>query len=217
MTTHEHRERAKTRVDQGTREKLISITLEVILREGISAVRVDQVAAEADVTKGSVYWHFKDREELIRAALGEHLRKTSAQTIEGVSHAMHEAKDKSDYLTLIAPYLANPFDIEQADERWNKLDLLVQSRRDPLLAEMIRHFQINNQEVLVELMELAQTHGYLRNDVDPRAVATMLSAVYLGSNVIDMLGENAPTPEAWWNLLFFFISSLFPDPGTAQQ
>lgn len=212
MSTNQQRNRRKTRVDLGTRERLVAITLDVILKEGISAVRVDQVAAEADVTKGSVYWHFKDREELIRAALGEHLRKTSAQTIEGISHAFDEAKDKNDYLALITPYLANPFDSEQADDRWNKLDLLVQSRRDPLLADMIRQFQVNNQEVLVELMESAQTHGYLRDDVDPRAVATILSAVYLGSNVVDILGDSAPGPEAWWNLLFVLIESLFPNP-----
>lgn len=212
MSTNQKRNQGKTRVDPNTREKLVAITLDVILKEGISAVRVDQVAAEADVTKGSLYWHFKDREELIRAALGEHLRKTSAQTIEGISHALHEAKDKGDYLTMIAPLLANPFDKSQADERWHKLDLLVQSRHDPLLADLIRHYQINNQEVLVELMEAAQSQGYLRSDVDPRAVATMLSVVYLGSNVIDTLGESAPDQEAWWNLLFFMINSLFPNP-----
>lgn len=211
MSKSKQSTRSKTRVDVRTREKLVSITLNVILKEGISAVRVDQVAAEADVTKGSVYWHFKDREELIRAALGEHLRKTNEQTIEGISHAFDEAKDKNDYLALISPYLANPFDSEQANERWHKLDLLVQSRRDPLLADMIRHFQINNQEVLVELMESAQTHGYLREDVDPRAVATILSAVAIGSNIVDILGESAPDPEAWWSLLFVLINSLFPN------
>lgn len=43
--------------------------LTAIARGGISAVAVETVAAELGATKGSFYWHFKNRDALIRAAL----------------------------------------------------------------------------------------------------------------------------------------------------
>jgi AcrR family transcriptional regulator len=43
--------------------------LAAIARGGIAAVAVEGVAADLGATKGSFYWHFKNRDALIRAAL----------------------------------------------------------------------------------------------------------------------------------------------------
>ncbi len=44
-------------------------TLEVIAHQGVSAVAVENIAKELGVTKGSFYWHFSNRKDLIIAAL----------------------------------------------------------------------------------------------------------------------------------------------------
>jgi AcrR family transcriptional regulator len=43
--------------------------LAAIARDGLAAVRIDVLAAELGVTKGSFYWHFADRDALLDAAL----------------------------------------------------------------------------------------------------------------------------------------------------
>ncbi len=43
--------------------------LGAIARGGVGAVAVETVAAELGATKGSFYWHFKNRDALIQAAL----------------------------------------------------------------------------------------------------------------------------------------------------
>lgn len=53
----------------GSKELLIAAALEVIESRGVNALRLDELAASVGVTKGSLYWHFKDRDDLIRAAL----------------------------------------------------------------------------------------------------------------------------------------------------
>jgi AcrR family transcriptional regulator len=42
-----------------------------LLQGGVGAVRVEKLALDLNVTKGSFYWHFKDREELLEALLRE--------------------------------------------------------------------------------------------------------------------------------------------------
>ncbi|MCW8870802.1 MAG: TetR/AcrR family transcriptional regulator, partial [Proteobacteria bacterium] len=44
-------------------------TLEVIANQGVSAVAVETIARLLGVTKGSFYWHFTNRKDLIVAAL----------------------------------------------------------------------------------------------------------------------------------------------------
>lgn len=211
MATSQEKSTTQPRVDVDTRQRLIDETLTTILDKGIAAVRIDEIAAAVNVTKGSLYWHFKDREALIRTALGEYLRKLSAQTIDGVSTAIADAGNRTDYLAQIAPLLVDPYNADQVNYRWNRLELLVESRKDPLLAEMLREFHVSDLNVFVELMESAQEQGILRKEIDPRAVAAIISVVNLGSTVLDVMGENSPTQEAWWNLLLFLIESLFPE------
>lgn len=42
-----------------------------LLRGGVQAVRVEKMARDIGVTKGSFYWHFKDRGELLEALITE--------------------------------------------------------------------------------------------------------------------------------------------------
>ncbi len=200
----------KSSVDADSRARLVDATLRIILKHGVDAVRIDEIVAEVGVTKGSLYWHFEDRDALIRAALAEQIQRLNAATITGVSDALDQSDQKDAYLARVAPYIADPFNADQVRDRWDKLAILVETRNHPELRELMRDVQSRNLGVFVELMNQAQSSGILRQDVDPRAVAVALNAMYLGSNIIDVLGENAPSPEAWWNLISFFIGALFP-------
>jgi len=51
------------------REAWLIRALEVLLHEGVQGVRVERLARDRGVTKGSFYWHFQDREDLLKAIL----------------------------------------------------------------------------------------------------------------------------------------------------
>lgn len=193
-----------------SRSQLIDVALRIILERGIDAVRVEDIVSEVGVTKGSLYWHFEDRNALVKAAIAEHIRRLSAEIVEGMSEAISQSLSKDDYLARISTYIANPFDAGQVRERWGRLAVLVETRNDPELAGMMRDVQARHLAVVVELMAEAQKNGKLRADLDPRAVAVALTAMNLGSNIIDVLGDDAPSEGAWWGLLSYFIGSLFP-------
>jgi TetR/AcrR family transcriptional repressor of nem operon len=47
-----------------TKRKLLDATLQLMLRQGFTATSVDQICAEAGVTKGSFFHYFKSKEEI---------------------------------------------------------------------------------------------------------------------------------------------------------
>jgi TetR/AcrR family transcriptional regulator, transcriptional repressor for nem operon len=51
-----------------TRQRLIDATVRLILRQGFTAATVDQICAEAGVTKGSFFHHFENKEAIGLAA-----------------------------------------------------------------------------------------------------------------------------------------------------
>lgn len=52
-----------------SRETWVAAGLRALTTGGIAAVAVEPLAAALGTTKGSFYWHFSDRQELVRAAL----------------------------------------------------------------------------------------------------------------------------------------------------
>ena len=58
----------------------IDAATEVLVEHGIDHVRVDVLAQQLDVTRGSFYWHFRDREALLRDVL-QRWRETATENL----------------------------------------------------------------------------------------------------------------------------------------
>ncbi len=50
-----------------TRQRIIEAAREVFLSRGVSRTSIEQVANQAGVTRGAVYWHFSDKKALFSA------------------------------------------------------------------------------------------------------------------------------------------------------
>jgi TetR/AcrR family acrAB operon transcriptional repressor len=58
----------KTKEDaELTRQRIIDAAREVFLMKGVSRTSIEQVAKQAGVTRGAVYWHFNDKSDLFHA------------------------------------------------------------------------------------------------------------------------------------------------------
>ncbi len=58
----------KTKEDaELTRQKIIHAAREMFLLKGVSRTSLEQIATHAGVTRGAVYWHFKNKTELFYA------------------------------------------------------------------------------------------------------------------------------------------------------
>lgn len=63
-----------------TPDTWIEAATEVLVDQGIDHVRVDLLAQRLGVTRGSFYWHFKDREDLLRRVL-QAWRETATENL----------------------------------------------------------------------------------------------------------------------------------------
>ncbi len=57
------------------REKLAESAFSLFAQKGIRSVNLDEVAARAGVTKGSLYWHYQSKKEVILAACEYYYRR----------------------------------------------------------------------------------------------------------------------------------------------
>jgi len=64
-----------------SREAWVKAATNLIAQDGVQAVAVEPLALALGVTKGSFYWHFRNRDELIHAALEAWEQDQSADVV----------------------------------------------------------------------------------------------------------------------------------------
>src|ERR1700730_14228837 len=67
---------------QMDRRAWVEKSLEILASAGVAAIRVEVLARELDVTKGSFYWHFRDRAELLTATIAEWRNRTTTNVVQ---------------------------------------------------------------------------------------------------------------------------------------
>ncbi len=56
-----------------TRERILDIAQDAVLNKGFAATSIDEILAEANITKSGFFYHFKDKNDLAKALLQRYL------------------------------------------------------------------------------------------------------------------------------------------------
>jgi TetR/AcrR family acrAB operon transcriptional repressor len=64
-----------TEPDVGSREKLLDAALQLFAERGYHDTTIDAVASRAGISRGSIFWHFGSKDDLLRAVLDETLSR----------------------------------------------------------------------------------------------------------------------------------------------
>jgi AcrR family transcriptional regulator len=84
------------------REDWIKAALEVLVDQSVDAIAVESLARALNVTKGSFYWHFKDRDALL-SAIVEYWRETATENVmKFVNQASPDPAERIRLLSKIA-------------------------------------------------------------------------------------------------------------------
>src|SRR5215203_1169543 len=81
---------------EGKRESLTAqdwtqAALEALARGGLAAVAVEPIAKSLGTTKGSFYWHFRDRNALVESALALWEQRDTDRVIEAIDETQDVA------------------------------------------------------------------------------------------------------------------------------
>jgi AcrR family transcriptional regulator len=168
---------APTRGGEARRE-LLDVAIDCFARFGYQATSIDRIAREAGVTKGALYYHFKDKADLLFAAVqnrvGQWERRvadevrpvpSAAARLRQVAQVCLDHATKSNHRRMIITLMVEALDTNA-----------------PLSAEfreMMRRFR----EFLATLVGSGQRHGEFRPDVDAVVAAEVYAGAVMGAEI----------------------------------
>lgn len=113
----------KSNLSNLTRQNWIDQGMRVLANGGVESVRVEPLAKLMGVTKGSFYWHFKNREDLLDAILQEWIASQTNSIIEQVDKRDGDATTKLRYLFELA--IEDDGLVENAIRAWSANDVKI--------------------------------------------------------------------------------------------
>jgi AcrR family transcriptional regulator len=104
-----------------SRQDWVTIGLQILISSGIEAVRVEPLAKLLKVSRGSFYWHFKNRNELLEAILKEWETSNTLNVIKIIESA--EVKPEDKLLSLFEIAAQDDDKLEKAVRIWAMHDV----------------------------------------------------------------------------------------------
>lgn len=125
-----------------TPEAWVDAATQVLVDQGIDHVRVDVLAGQLGVTRGSFYWHFRDREDLLRRVLAAWRERATEQLTRRLERAHTDPRQQvHDVISL--PFrgraAAHAARIELAIRAWARRDETARAAVDEADASRIAY------------------------------------------------------------------------------
>lgn len=73
---------------QETRQHILDVALRLFSQQGVSSTSLGEIAKAAGVTRGAIYWHFKDKSDLF-----SEIWELSESNIGELDEAAHEKRE----------------------------------------------------------------------------------------------------------------------------
>ncbi len=140
-----HRMAKRNDASNLTRQDWIRQGLQVLAKSGVEAVRVEPLAKLMGVTKGSFYWHFKNRGDLLEAVFQAWMERQTYGIIEQVEELGGDATNKLLYLFELA--VQDDGRVENAIRAWATHDAKITT----LLAQVDQRRLDYTQDLFVQI------------------------------------------------------------------
>lgn len=192
-----------------TRAGVLDAALRVFGRKGYAATRLEEVAAEAGVTRGAVYWHFADKAALYTALMQERGARLAGLYEEALAPAGRRAP-----LAAVERLLLRAVELLQDDPEfravmqlnWFKTELTpeLEAGYQQKLAGVRRLV-----DALAELVRAAVELGEAPADLDPRAAALATVSFMQGLMVLVVMdGDLVRTKATSRRVVQTFVRGL---------
>ena len=163
---------------QQTREKILEGALNVFSEKGFSRSTLSDIAKRIGMTRGAVYWHFKDKRELLVELIEAMHQRETGLLAEKVP-ALDSLED------MLAQFMAQANLLEQDKELRkfvNFMSMQVEWATEKQIFDRLRDGHLRNApfESFDLVLHKEQQRGRIRPDVDVEEILDILVGMFTG-------------------------------------
>jgi AcrR family transcriptional regulator len=156
----------------------MAIAIDCFARYGYQGTSIDRIATAAGVTKGALYYHFRDKEDLLFEAVQDRIGEFERKVVGSVSPETDPAGALAE-IARVCVQIATRNNLRRFI-----LTLMVEALdTNPQLSERFRGILRRFRSYLAGIVRVGQEQGVFRRDVDPALAAQLFAGGVIGAEL----------------------------------
>lgn len=183
-----------------TAQLLIETVVNLLDRKPADQITSEEVLHLSGISRGSMYHHFEDFEDLVDTAMVKRFARYIQESIAGfaaLSLTVHSAKDLRNALYRMTSTVHIP---ARASYRFERIRTFARATEHNKLRVKLA----TEQDALTDAMEAHitrwQDRGFIVADFAARSIAVAIQAVVIG-RIVDEIADNHVDGDDWINLM----------------
>ncbi len=181
-----------------SKDKISLAALKIFLQKGYAATSISDVVRECKITKGGIYHHFKNKEELFIEAIDylfERFEEFERSMYSGSTNLKQILQIYFGSLSNISEVLGAITGSENIDV--NNFYMLMTNAfiKFPQIREKHGEMHLKNQEILVEIIKKAQQEGQIKDNIDCETLGFMINALAEGTMMYHIMTDGIDLKE----------------------
>lgn len=187
---------------ENTRKRIMEGALDLFIEKGFSNTSLTEIAHCLGITKGVVYWHFKNKEDILLQIVKRHCEAKIQEAVNALSDPMPEQTLYSFYKKSLNCFTS--------DERFIRVyNLLSQNHSWPedirnRVFDMLHDAGLKERGIVTAHIKKAQEAGAIRGDIEAEKIAVVITSVFNGLYMLQT--KDLLPPE------FFMYDKLIFEP-----
>lgn len=192
--------------DPSVRDRLVAAAAEVFAERGYEGARVQEIVRRAGLSTGAIYTNFRNKADLLLAAVG------TAQ-VDSLFATIELAADAADGLR----FAGHELPTARRATRPLLFEAMVAARRDPEVAALLRKRLMKFRSLVAHAIASGQRAGSVASDVDADAAAEFCQALGMGFLLMEAVGLPHTGDTEWRDLIDRLVDSITPEDDKEQN
>jgi AcrR family transcriptional regulator len=175
---------------QNTHLAILEAAVRIFARSGVSAATLEDIAAEAGVTRGTLCWHFHSKDDLVSAIIkhyGPH--SILSPIVDQIEQDLQKGVQLDDE-SIIRRLAEGFYDAFAAQGDFARLAILL-IYTHPQAAHVLADMVAKGRKRLTEYVRQRQEAGYFRKHIDPGLFVQVIAMIFamraIGRGLNDLL------------------------------
>lgn len=168
------------------KEKLIDVALEQFSSKGYVKASINDILEEAEVSKGTFYYHFKNKEELYFYLIGMLINKKREYLSKAIPMEAYASNDIFSLLKLLTESGMKFAKVYPSISKFSERFML--ERGTEIYNKALDRYNFQDNTYFEKLIENAIQRGEFREDIPSKFIKNIIG--YLFTHIVEILSSN---------------------------
>ena len=182
-----------------TKVHLTETAAALIDKHGPKGFTADQLLEKSNISKGSLYHHFEDFQDVIMQAQVWRFARYLDNDVTALTNVLLAASSREDMFSRLDLISRATHDTARSAHRADRIEILASARHSEKMKNALAPTQARITAAIADLVREMKAKEFVSEDVDPGSVAVFIQAYSLGLIVNDV--SNEPIDIEEWHAL----------------